>query len=385
MSAERKRRANALEDFQTPDFSADASRKAGQPADPVTAALIPAGSRRVERIERLTPGEMIPDRFQPRRLLPQSLREDYFSGRITCYEAAALWLALGRKDPLYQASLDRLLQMGGSFEAHGQIKPITGSWQKQPDGRLLFQIETGERRFWAACLRYVLEGSNEEPLLRVEVIEKPTRQRQVLENRHAEPPSAVSQACEVAALILAELEVQPDAESGDEYQFFRQARSQRMPPGLWDKLTPVMQLTRPRMVQLLNILRLPAELLEMADHYRLPERVLREVLALPKAQWAETIRLSGEQSLTSDDLQQIRQAESGGPVSTMVTRMKLDSRTKAYRDIRHFSRSLAELKPRERSRTLDTIADDLTSTGEAEQVLPMLEELTSLLRVRSKV
>ena len=55
-----------------------------------------------------------------------------------------------------------------------------------------------------------------------------------------------------------------------------------MPAGLWENITPIMQLTRPRMVQLLNILQLPTPLLELADRYRLPERVLREVLALPR-------------------------------------------------------------------------------------------------------
>ena len=88
----------------------------------------------------------------------------------------------------------------------------------------------------------------------------------------------------MAALILAELGIAPDPQTGDEYDYFRQARAQRMPAGLWEKIMPIMQLTRPRMVQLLNILQLPTALLELADRYRLPERVLREVLALPRDQ-----------------------------------------------------------------------------------------------------
>ena len=50
----------------------------------------------VERIERLKPSQMLPDRFQPRRLLPAALRADFFSGRIDCYQAALEWLALAR-------------------------------------------------------------------------------------------------------------------------------------------------------------------------------------------------------------------------------------------------------------------------------------------------
>ena len=199
---------------------------------------------------------------------------------------------MARAEQPYQAEIDRLLAMGGSFEEHGQIKPVTGSWTTDATGRYIFQIETGERRFWAACLQYVIHNQSVEPSLRVEVIDRPTRQRQVLENRHAEQPSAVSQSCEVASLILAELDLKPDPKTTDEFEYFRQARLQRMPAGLWEKITPVMQLTRPRMVQLLNNLQLTSQQLEMADRYRLPERVIREVLTLPPEQWDRMLRLS---------------------------------------------------------------------------------------------
>ena len=126
----------------------------------------------MERIERLKPSQMLPDRFQPRRLLPAALRPAFFSGRIDCYQAAAEWLALSQQRELgCAAEVDRLLAMGESFDEHGQIKPITGSWGALPDGRYIFMIETGERRFWAACLQAVRDQLAEEPLLRVEVVE----------------------------------------------------------------------------------------------------------------------------------------------------------------------------------------------------------------------
>ncbi len=196
MSPAQRKRANAFEDF--PAQASDVPEAA--PAAPVSAA--PAATQ-VERIERLKPSQMLPDRFQPRRLLPTGLRPAFFNGQMDCYQAAAAWLRAAEKDDGYGAEIERLLAMGDSFTEHGQIKPITGSWVSLPDGRYIFLIETGERRFWAACLQAVKEKRQEEPLLRVEAITRPTRQRQVLENRHAELPSAVGQACEVAALILA--------------------------------------------------------------------------------------------------------------------------------------------------------------------------------------
>jgi len=95
----------------------------------------------VERIERLKPSEMMPDRFQPRRLLPPALREAFFSGKSNCYQTAMDWLTLSRSDPGIHREVEQLLAMGASFDEHGQIKSITGSWQSTPKGDYFFLIE----------------------------------------------------------------------------------------------------------------------------------------------------------------------------------------------------------------------------------------------------
>ena len=92
---------------------------------------------------------MIPDRFQPRRLLPTTLRQPFYTGQIDCYTAARQWLQMARSDKGIKKEVDRLMAMGDSFGEHGQIKPITGSWTPTDGGGYVFQIETGERRFWA--------------------------------------------------------------------------------------------------------------------------------------------------------------------------------------------------------------------------------------------
>jgi len=171
MPSQSKKRFNAFEDFPTENAEVKIKLK---PVEEPPAAV-------VERIERLKPSQMMPDRFQPRRLLPAALREDFFSGKINCYQAAEQWLSLSRADAGMRAEIDGLMAMGDSFKDHGQIKPITGSWLEGKDGSYVFQIETGERRYWAACLQKVERKLKEEPLLRVEVVSHPTRQRQVLE------------------------------------------------------------------------------------------------------------------------------------------------------------------------------------------------------------
>lgn len=338
----------------------------------------------VERIERLKPSQIIPDRFQPRRLLPPIIRNAYFDGMVDCYKAAREWLEMSKTDPGIKAEVDRLLQMGSSFDEHGQIKPITGSWVPTREGQYIFQIETGERRFWAACLKTVLNNSTEEPLLRVEVVTHPTRQRQVLENRHSEPPSAVEQACEVASLILAELNMQPDSSIGDEYDYFRAARAQRMPAGLWERIMPVMQLTRPRMVQLLNILQFPSHLLDLADRYRIPERVLREILALPQANWERLLKQSIRNQLTSEEVADLgAQVEKDlHPGTKHEPKPIPEPSRQALRMLRRFSTFMLELDEVERGEILDELADSLVVFGEAEGVAYVLEELNRSLAIR---
>jgi hypothetical protein len=376
MSPAQRKRANAFE-----DFPAQANEPAAAPTPPAEVAAAP----QVERIERLKPSQMLPDRFQPRRLLPTGLRAAFFSGQMDCYQAAAAWLKAADKEEGYQAEIDHLLAMGDSFTAHGQIKPITGSWASLPDGRYIFLIETGERRFWAACLQAVKEKRTDEPLLRVEAITRPTRQRQVLENRHAELPSAVGQACEIAALILAELNLTPDPAQGDEYDYFRKARNQRLSAGVWDKITPIMQFTRPRMVQMLNILNLPNPLLDLVDRYRLPERVLRPILKAPPAQWERLIRLSIKNSLTSDEVGELLEPEPKKPAPGSYDRgmaAAVEPVRLAVSGLRRFANAINPLDGFSQAQVIDEAADILVSSGEAEGMMTLLGELGRLIEAR---
>jgi hypothetical protein len=342
-----------------------------------------SSAERVERIERLRPSQMLPDRFQPRRLLPAEIRADFYSGRINCYQAALEWLSLARTDSGMEQEVQRLLAMGSSFDEHGQIKSITGKWEMSPSGEYVFMIETGERRFWAACLQYTSSGAADEPLLRVEVVETPTRQRQVLENRHAEPPSSVEQACEVAALILAEMDIHPEDDATDDYDYFRLARTQRMPTGLWDKIIPIMQLTRPRMVQLLNILQLPSSQLDLADRYRLSERVLREILSAPRDQWERMIRMSIQNQLTSEEVAEIATPTSGSETPRRpVTPILPEPGRQAARSMRRFVQTLTELDRIGQDQALDEIANSMVVKGMGRQSVTLLEELARLIRAR---
>jgi hypothetical protein len=384
-----RKRFSAFEDFPVEEPSA-------APGEPQPAAtlykkqiaeghVLPAPEApQVERIERLPPSQMMPDRFQPRRLLPTALRQAFYSGQMDCYLAARQWLQMAKNDKGIKKEVDRLMAMGDSFGEHGQIKPITGSWAATSGGGYVFLIETGERRFWAACLQHVAHQAKEEPLLRVEVITAPTRMRQVLENRHAEPPSSVGQACEVAALILAELNIPPQDNTADEFDYFRQARAKRMPPGLWEKIMPIMQLTRERMVQLLNILDLPTQLLDLADRYRVPERVLREVLRAPTGQWEQLLVSSVQNSLTSDDIAELAENPRPQPKSEKRVSSPPDPATQAINAVKRFSAAMEMLDETTQAAVLDELANEMVVNGRGEHLVDLVSELARLIQIRQQ-
>ncbi|NIM94860.1 MAG: hypothetical protein GTO18_14260 [Anaerolineales bacterium] len=335
----------------------------------------------VERIERLRPSEMVPDRFQPRRLLPGEIRRRFFAQEIDCYQAAREWLKLAKTDTGWKKRVEELLDMGNSFEEQGQIKPITGTWIPSEDGGFIFRIETGERRFWAACLRKVKSGKKKEPELRVEVVSQPTRQRQVIENRHAQDPSAVARACEVAVLMLEELEIKPDPEVEDEYEYFRKALGKRAPRGMWSKLEPIMQHSTRRMQQLLAILQLPSPLLELADRNRIPERVLREVLALPDEQWEESLNTVLREGMTAEDV--ARMGEKARERSGKDDARRSPDRI-AYQGIRRYARAIINAESKERPWIMDSVADEAVVEGLGEALIPLLTGLQERIEIRLK-
>ncbi len=393
-----RKRYSAFDDFpingkDQPDWQPAGEEnepgEAGQPAPAANSLFIRSKvlhqpeAHQVERIERLKPSQMIPDRYQPRRLLPTTLRRPFYSGQIDCYQAARQWLQMARSDDGIREQVERLLSMGSSFEEHGQIKPITGSWVEMTDGNYIFQIETGERRFWAACLQVVAQNVKEEPLLRVEVITRPTRMRQVLENRHAEPPSAVGQACEVASLILAELSIAPQGSEADEFDYFRQAISQRMPAGLWDKVTPVMNVSRPRLEQLLNLLKLPAALLELADRHRVPERVLREVLKAPREKWELLVLASLKEGATAEDIAALS-GRAGPEKAEKREGTPPDPIQQAINSARRFSKLIVPLDEDTQSAILDEIATDLVTGDQGEAMSEIFRSLSERIRIRQQ-
>jgi hypothetical protein len=139
------------------------------------------------------------------------------------------------------------------------------------------------------------------------------------------------------------------------------------------------------MVQLLKILNLPSPLLDVADRYRLPERVLREVLSQPKEQWKRLIHLSIQNQFTSDEVAEaaaVTPAPSDSKPSPRPTPQPGSPDLDARRALRRFVRALSEMEEADQVQTLDQMADDLMVSGKAEGTLLLLGELARLLEAR---
>jgi hypothetical protein len=334
----------------------------------------------ISGIELLPPSRMIPDRFQPRPLLPIEIANRFFRGEIDCYEAAGEWIQQAKKDEGMRGQIDQLLSMADTFDEHGQIKAITGSFVPNSNGTYIFQIETGERRFWAACLKHTQTKKKKEPNLRVEVIDQPSRYRQVIENRHAEPPSAVAQAREIAALLLEEADIPPDTNLDDPYDYFRKALETRKPHKTWPRIEEMMQLSRSRMVQLLSLLKFSTPILEMANRNDLPERVLREILARPEKEWEELVITAIREGLTADEVASLHLDEV--KKKKRAAKRRILPAQSAIRGLRTFARAMGKVDKKTQGELLDEVADEMMVEGEAHTVLELMEKLSKLLRAR---
>ena len=347
---------------------------------PTTVAVADDLPETISGIELLSPSKMIPDRFQPRPLLPLDIATRFFGGEIDCYQAARAWMKQASADEGMQKQIDQLLSMADTFDEHGQIKAITGSFVPNSNGTYIFQIETGERRFWAACLKYVKSKAKEEPDLRVEVVDRPSRSRQVIENRHAEPPSAVAQAREIAAILLENAGISPDPDLEDPYIYFRQALDARRPHKTWPRLEELMQLSRPRMVQLLNLLNFTTPVLEKANRNNMPERVLREILSRPEGDWDSLVKMAIEEGLTAEEIA-AAQPHDTKKIKRRKKKRMLPAQS-AIRGLRTFARAVSKVDKKTQGDLLDEMADEMMVEGEAHTVLQLIEELGRLLRAR---
>jgi hypothetical protein len=258
---------------------------------------------RTARVVTVPLSQCLPDRFQSRVILPPEIKGRFFRGELDCYQAARSLLDAAGYDAGLRGQVNALLELGENILELGQIEPATGSWVQDSDGRPVFAIEVGERRFWALALAAVRQGTKEEPALRVIEESQFSRERQISENIQRAGNTAVDRARAIAGLILLQLGIQPDPDLEDDWDYFRQVLEiRRLPNGTWPPLERRLRLSRPALERHLQILSLPSDLIYLAKLYDVPEGRLREILAAPPEFRREILTTAIQEGLTAQEV-----------------------------------------------------------------------------------
>ena len=321
-----------------------------------------------------------PDRFQARFLLPFELREAFFRQEIDWEETVRKWMALAEQDRLVRREIEELIALGDSLHDTGQIKPITGQVINE-DGREVFKMLTGERRFWATAFQSVLSGRKDEPYVLAIIDNQPSLEKQIAENMAYKALTPVGKARAAARIVLESNGIQPN-ESLDEYSYFRQVLDVRLSDETKDMLLKTLQLERTYYGRLIKFFELPQDLLEICDRAEMPERVLREIMQYDAKFWPAAVRYYAEHDgRTYQDVHAFLERISGRE-KTRKVRLPADPATKSARSLKRVFLNLDELPQEDK---LGSIADALVSEvapEDARRMVEQMEQLTEALKVR---
>ena len=321
-----------------------------------------------------------PDRFQARFLLPFELREAFFRQEIDWEETVRKWMALAEQDRLVRREIEELIALGDSLHDTGQIKPITGQVINE-DGREVFKMLTGERRFWATAFQSVLSGRKDEPYVLAIIDNQPSLEKQIAENMAYKALTPVGKARAAARIVLESNGIQPN-ESFDEYSYFRQVLDVRLSDETKEMLLKTLQLERTYYGRLMKFFELPQDLLEICDRAEMPERVLREIMQYDAKFWPAAVRYYAEHDgRTYQDVHAFLERISGRE-KTRKVRLPADPATKSARSLKRVFLNLDELPQEDK---LGSIADALVSEvapEDARRMVGQMEQLTEALKVR---
>jgi len=321
-----------------------------------------------------------PDRFQARFLLPFELREAFFRQEIDWEETVRKWMALAEQDRLVRREIEELIALGDSLHDTGQIKPITGQVINE-DGREVFKMLTGERRFWATAFQSVLSGRKDEPYVLAIIDNQPSLEKQIAENMAYKALTPVGKARAAARIVLESNGIQPN-ESLDEYSYFRQVLDVRLSDETKDMLLKTLQLERTYYGRLMKFFELPQDLLEICDRAEMPERVLREIMQYDAKFWPAAVRYYAEHDgRTYQDVHAFLERISGRE-KTRKVRLPADPATKSARSLKRVFLNLDELPQEDK---LGSIADALVSEvapEDARRMVGQMEQLTEAIKVR---
>ena len=321
-----------------------------------------------------------PDRFQARLILPLALRKDFYSGKASWSEVVRNWLELARSDRLVAQEIAELTTLGESLHDTGQIKPVTGQVVNE-NGRDVFKMLTGERRFWATAIKAIHDEQTTEPYVLALIDNQPTLEKQIAENMAYKALTPVGKARAAARLVLEAHQISPAA-TESETAYFRRVADVRLDDESKDLLQKSLQMERTYYGRLMKFFELNETELEIADLSEMPERVLREIMQYDRELWPEAVSFYASfEGRTYQDVHAFLERQSGREAGRKA-RIPLDPTTKSARSLRRLLNGIDDLPADDKPGSIaDALLGDV-DREEARQLVARMETLTSALKQR---
>jgi len=321
-----------------------------------------------------------PDRFQARYILPHTIRPAFYSGEIGWGETTRRWMDMAKDDPNMMRELEELATLGESLHDLGQIKPVTGQVVNE-NGRDIFRMLTGERRFWATAIKAIRDDAREEPFVLAIIDNQPSLEKQIAENMAYKALTAVGKARAAARIVLESNGITP-LPNEDEHAYFRQVSEVRLNDETRDKLQATLQLERTYFGRLMKFFVLPEELLEICDRSEMPERVVREIMQYDRIHWEQGVRYYAAHEGCSYLDVHVYLDSLVGRIKNRAVRPPLDPATKSARSIRRALFAIEDIPQEDKVGALaDAILGDL-DPNQANTLLPSIRDLQQALTIR---
>jgi hypothetical protein len=369
MAKDEKRRG--FDDLINTTSQAFDASVSGQVTDP--GESIPRMVNNRQSVYKVPLSMVRPDRFQARYILPHAIRQAFYSGEIGWGEATRRWMGMANIDPVIKREFDELAVLGDSLHDIGQIKPVTGQVVNE-NGRDVFRMLTGERRFWATAIKAIKDDVKEEPFVLAIIDNQPSLEKQIAENMAYKALTAVGKARAAARIVLESNGITPLPDE-DEYAYFRQVAEVRLNDETREKLQTALQLERTYFGRLMKFFELPEELLEICDRAEMPERVLREIMQYDRIHWEQGIRYYASHEGCSYLDVHVYLDNLAGKIKNRAVRPPLDPATKSARSIR---RALFAIEDIPQEDKVGALADAILGDTDPEQATSLLQSITEL-------
>lgn len=229
--------------------------------------------------------KIIPNRYNPKQLIPLELKTRFYGGEIDCFETIREVIILAKNNPFLENELANLQELGQSIIFQGQVDPAMGNWN---DNRINvdknFILDSGNRRYWACVLNYVNKKTRKIPNLIVLESNPQDTKRNMVSTRYQKDLTDVEIALLIASIILHEEEVdlESDKNTISNFDHFRLVhKKKRYSKATWNILKKTFNYSKIEIKNYLKLLSLPDEYLYSAAIWNISINIMLELTLLP--------------------------------------------------------------------------------------------------------